>query len=63
MRYAYYPGCSAESTARDQYTSTMAVAAALGMDFVEPEAWTCCGSTPAHQVNHDLPYLLLRQTS
>ncbi len=54
MRYAYYPGCSAESTARDQYTSTMAVAAALGFDFVEPEGWTCCGSTPAHQVNHDL---------
>ena len=54
MRYAYYPGCSAESTARDQYMSTMAVASALGLELVEPEGWTCCGSTPAHQVNHDL---------
>ncbi len=54
MKYAYYPGCSAESTARDQYTSTMAVARSLGIELVEPEGWTCCGSTPAHQVNHDL---------
>jgi heterodisulfide reductase subunit B len=54
MKYAYYPGCSAESTARDQYMSTRAVAKALGIDLIEPDGWTCCGSTPAHQVNHDL---------
>ncbi len=54
MKYAYYAGCSAESTARDQYTSTLAVARSLGIELVEPEGWTCCGSTPAHQVNHDL---------
>lgn len=54
MKYAYYPGCSAESTARDQYTSTVSVARALGIELVEPEGWICCGSTPAHQVDHDL---------
>jgi heterodisulfide reductase subunit B len=54
MKYAYFPGCSAESTARDQYTSTISVAEALGIKLVEPEGWTCCGSTPAHQVNHNL---------
>lgn len=54
MKYAYYPGCSAESTARDQYSSTIAVARALGIELVESEGWTCCGSTPAHQANHDL---------
>lgn len=54
MNYAYYPGCSAESTARDQYESTRAVSRALGIDLVEPKGWTCCGSTPAHQVNNDL---------
>ena len=54
MKYAYYPGCSAESTARDQYTSTISVARSLGIELVEPDGWTCCGSTPAHQVNHDL---------
>jgi heterodisulfide reductase subunit B2 len=54
MRYAYFPGCSAESTARDLHLSTLAVARALGIEFAEPEGWTCCGTTMAHQVDHDL---------
>jgi heterodisulfide reductase subunit B2 len=54
MKYAYFPGCSADSTAREQYQSTKAVSEALGIELVEPAGWTCCGSTPAHQVNHDL---------
>jgi heterodisulfide reductase subunit B len=51
MRYAYYPGCSAESTARDMHQSTLAVARALGIDLVEPKGWTCCGATAAHQTD------------
>jgi heterodisulfide reductase subunit B2 len=54
MNYAYFPGCSAESTARDLYRSTVVAASALGIVFAEPEAWTCCGTTMAHQVDHDL---------
>lgn len=54
MRYAYYPGCSAESSARDQHTSSMAVARALGIDFVEIKGWSCCGSTPGHQTDRVL---------
>jgi heterodisulfide reductase subunit B2 len=51
MRYAYYPGCSAESTARDMHQSTLAVAKALGIELVEPEGWTCCGATAGHQTD------------
>jgi heterodisulfide reductase subunit B2 len=51
MRYAYFPGCSAESTARDMHQSTLAVARALGIDLVEPEGWTCCGATAGHQTD------------
>ena len=58
MKYAYFPGCSADSTARDQYISTLAVARALGIELVEPAGWSCCGSTMAHQVNHDLSLAL-----
>jgi heterodisulfide reductase subunit B2 len=54
MKYAYYPGCSAESTARDQYMSVMEVAKALDIELVEPKGWTCCGSTPAHHTNRNL---------
>jgi heterodisulfide reductase subunit B len=48
MKYAYYPGCSAESTARDQYMSVNEVAKALNIELAEIKGWTCCGSTPAH---------------
>jgi len=51
MKYAYYPGCSAESTARDMHESTLAVARALGIELVEPKGWTCCGATAGHQTD------------
>ena len=54
MRYAYFPGCSAESTARDMHQSTSAVAEALGIELVEPEGWTCCGATAGHQTDRVL---------
>ncbi len=54
MKYAYYPGCSAHSTARDMHESAVAVAEALGIDLVEPPGWTCCGATAAHQTDRVL---------
>jgi len=51
MKYAYYPGCSAHSTARDMHESAVAVAGALGIDLIEPVGWTCCGATAAHQTD------------
>ncbi|MFH0974970.1 MAG: CoB--CoM heterodisulfide reductase iron-sulfur subunit B family protein [Spirochaetota bacterium] len=54
LKYAYYPGCSAESTARDQHSSAMAVAQALGVEMTEIKGWTCCGSTPGHQTDRIL---------
>jgi heterodisulfide reductase subunit B2 len=46
--YAFFPGCSMESTAADFRLSTLAVAEALGIKLEEIPDWTCCGSTPAH---------------
>ena len=54
MRYAYFPGCSAESTARDMHQSTLAVAASLGIEMIEPKGWTCCGATAGHQTDRVL---------
>jgi heterodisulfide reductase subunit B2 len=58
MKYAYYPGCSAESTARDQYMSVQEVSKALGIELIEPKGWTCCGSTPAHNTDRMLSIAL-----
>lgn len=54
MKYAYFPGCTAESTARDMNESTLAVAKALDIELVEPKGWTCCGATAGHQTDRVL---------
>jgi heterodisulfide reductase subunit B len=54
MKYAYYPGCSAHSTARDLHESCLAVARKLGIELKEIEGWTCCGATAAHQTDRIL---------
>ena len=54
MRYAYYPGCSAHSTARDMNESCLAVSKALGIELNEIKGWTCCGASAAHQTDRKL---------
>ena len=44
--YSYFPGCSAESTAKGLGLSVLAIAKPLDMELIELEDWTCCGSTP-----------------
>jgi heterodisulfide reductase subunit B len=51
MKYAYYPGCSAHSTARDMHESAIAVARLLGIEMIEIKGWTCCGASAAHQTD------------
>lgn len=53
-KIAYYPGCSGQSTSLEYDLSTRAVCRALGIELVDIEDWSCCGSTPAHTVNHVL---------
>jgi heterodisulfide reductase subunit B len=45
MKYAYYPGCSLESSAKSYDWSTRYVFKALGQELLEIEDWNCCGAT------------------
>ena len=47
-KVAYFPGCASEGSAFDYDRTARAAAQALDIEFVEPEGWTCCGSSPAH---------------
>lgn len=58
MKYAYYPGCSLHSTAREYDLSTREVANALGIELQEIPDWVCCGATPAHITIHLLSLAL-----
>ncbi len=54
LSFAYYPGCSGEGTSSEYDKSTRAVCAALGIELKDVPDWSCCGSTPAHTVDHAL---------
>lgn len=60
MKYAYFPGCSQESTAEEYNRSLLAVARRLEMvELVEIPDWNCCGATPAAAIVHPtLPHSL-----
>jgi heterodisulfide reductase subunit B len=58
MKYAFFPGCSLESTGWDFNRSTRAICGALGIELVEIPDWVCCGSTPAHTTNASLSVAL-----
>ncbi|UCD29984.1 MAG: CoB--CoM heterodisulfide reductase iron-sulfur subunit B family protein [Planctomycetota bacterium] len=58
MRYAFFPGCSLETTAWDFDRSVRAVCRTLGITLEDIPDWVCCGSTPAHTSNASLAVAL-----
>ena len=58
MKYAYYPGCSLESTAREYDLSVRAVCSNLGIELAELPDWSCCGASSGHSTNRRLAHAL-----
>ncbi len=58
MSYAYYPGCSLESTAMEFALSTKQLCEALDIELHEVDDWVCCGASAAH-IRSDLLGLAL----
>ena len=53
-QYAYFPGCSAESTGLSFTKSTEYVAGRIGFKMKEIPDWNCCGTSAAKLTNHEL---------
>jgi heterodisulfide reductase subunit B len=62
MKFAFYPGCSLESSAKEYRASTELVARSLGIMIEEIPGWVCCGSTPAHMSDRILSIALPAHT-
>ena len=58
LAYAYYPGCSLGSTAKEYDISMRAVFAHLGIELHEIEDWSCCGAVHADMNSADAGYTL-----
>jgi len=62
VRFAYYPGCSLHSTAKEYDISMRAVAGAVGAELVEIPDWNCCGASSAHVTDPFLGFALPART-
>ncbi len=58
MALSFYPGCSLEGMANDYARSITAVFEDLGIDLVEIDDWSCCGSTAAHSLDETMSVAL-----
>jgi heterodisulfide reductase subunit B2 len=58
MRYAYYPGCSLHSSAKEYDLSTKAICSELGIELEEIPNWACCGASSAHMTSELLALAL-----
>lgn len=53
LRYAYFPGCSSKSTSIEYHISTSKVAQKLGIELVDMEEESCCGTHNVEDYNED----------
>lgn len=58
MKIGFYPGCSLKGSSREYSESIYALAEAVGIELQEIPDWNCCGSTAAHNLNHELALAL-----
>lgn len=57
-RYAYFPGCSAETVSASYHLSAVEAGTRLGVEFEEIEDWNCCGATPYTNIDELLAHAL-----
>lgn len=57
MKFAYFPGCTLEGSAKEYDMSTRAVCKGLDIELVELDDWNCCGATLLANVDHFLSVL------
>jgi Heterodisulfide reductase, subunit B len=51
MKFAYYPGCSADGSGIEYGMSMERTAEILGFELQELEDWNCCGATSGHNTD------------
>lgn len=61
-KVGYFPGCASEGSAFEYDRTARSAAQALDIELVEPEGWTCCGSSPAHATDPELATVMPMRT-
>ena len=58
MKYAFFPGCSANTTGKSFTISTNYVADKIGFELAEIPDWNCCGTSAAALTSPELEVAL-----
>ncbi len=58
MKYANFPGCSAETTGKSFTVSTKYVSERIGFELVDIPDWNCCGTSAASLTSPELAIAL-----
>lgn len=58
MKFAYYPGCSADGSGIEYGMSMARTGEILGFELQELEDWNCCGATSGHNTDRLLSLAL-----
>jgi len=58
MKYAYYPGCSLESTNKAYDISFRAIMYHLGIAMIDLEDWNCCGATAYISISENVAFVV-----
>ena len=58
MKYAYYPGCSLETSAMEYDVSCRRSLERLGAELADIPGWTCCGASAVEPVSRLLTFAL-----
>ena len=62
MKYAYYPGCSPQSTTREVDAVTRKIAQVLGIELLDLNGAACCGSVEMRANDTGLFYAVNART-
>jgi heterodisulfide reductase subunit B len=57
-KVGYFPGCASLSSAAEYDRTARRAAELLGIEFVEPPDWVCCGASSAHATDAKLAHAL-----
>ncbi len=62
LKYAHYPGCAAQSSAREVMDAMVAIERVLDLELVELTGASCCGAGVIRQANPELQIALNART-
>jgi heterodisulfide reductase subunit B len=53
LKFSYFPGCSLETTAKENNRSLYTFCERHNIALKELDDWNCCGSSSTHSIDHD----------